>query len=193
MNKLPLFSILLCFALSCALSACQKTQTKPASTSTDSTVTQQPGTLQINNNSLTLAGTPNSDTVTITTTLFWKATPSASWIHLDTTQGTGSWQLVISADTNFTGAVQTGSVTLTPFSNSSAVSLNITVKQNTFNGWKQLSDNTAGLSTNAQPSLVYTYNGNLYFGSVLSSAIRCISAAARCWGSIRQMTTSSIA
>jgi hypothetical protein len=72
--------------------------------------------------------------------------------------------LVISVDTNFTGAVQTGSVTLTPFSNSPEVSINITVKQNTFNGWKQLSDNTAGLSTNAQPSLVYTYNGNLYFG-----------------------------
>lgn len=32
------------------------------------------------------------------------------------------------------------------------------------NGWRQLSDNTAGLSTNAQTSLIYTYNGNLYFG-----------------------------
>ena len=166
MNKLILYSILICFALSCALSACKKNETKPASTSTDTTVTPQQATFQINPNDvlLTLAGTPSSDTVTITTTLYWKATASASWIHLDTTQGTGTWPLVISVDTNFTGAVQTGSVTLTPFSNSPAVSLNITVKQNTFNGWKQLSDNTAGLSTNAQPSLVYTYNGNLYFG-----------------------------
>src|ERR1700678_2396982 len=165
MNKLILFSILICFTLSCALSACKKNDTRPASTSTDSTVTPQQATFQINPNDvlLTLAGTPSSDTVPITTTLYWKATASGSWIHLDTTQGSGPWPLVISVDTNFTGAVQTGSVTLTPFSNSPEVSINITVKQNTFNGWKQLSDNTAGLSTNAQPSLVYTYNGNLYF------------------------------
>lgn len=131
------------------------------------TLSQQ-GALQASSTSITLPGTPATDTITINTGLAWKAAASASWIHLDTTQGAGVYQLKISADTNRTGNVQTGTVTLTALNNSSVAPVTINVKQNAYvapiAGWIQLSDNTAGLNTNNQPSLIYTYNGTLYFG-----------------------------
>jgi hypothetical protein len=168
MKKLPPFSTLICLILGCAFSACVKNEARPTSTSTSDSTKSKTATLLVSDTSITLAGTPTTDTITINTSLSWKATASASWIHLDTTQGAGIHQLKISADTNHTGNVQTGTVTLTPLNNSSVPAITVNVKQNVFNtpvtGWQQLSDNTAGLSTNAQPSLVYTYNGNLYFG-----------------------------
>ena len=204
----------------------------------------QQGALQVSSNNAGLPGTPGTDVVIINTGLAWKAAASASWIHLDTTQGAGTYWLKISADTNRTGNVQNGTVTLTALNNSSVAPVTINVKQNafyalynfspltgpagsnitlngyfpstftvTFNGsssativshtatqivctvpanatsgyisvtipsvspalvstqqftvlnaWIQLSDNTAGLNTNNQPSLIYTYNGTLYFG-----------------------------
>jgi hypothetical protein len=229
--------------LSCIVFSCRKNDAKPALTLSDSTLQQD--SLQVGSTSITLAGTPATDTITVNTGLAWKATASASWIHLDTTQGAGVYRLKISADTNKTSNVLTGSVTLTSLNNGSVQPITVNVKQNAFyailsftpltgkigsnvtlNGyfppnftvtmnnssaativsqtatqvvftvpadataggyifvnipgvplpvvstqqftvssdWKQLSDNTAGLSTNNQPSLIYTYNGSLYYG-----------------------------
>ncbi|HEV2482761.1 MAG TPA: BACON domain-containing carbohydrate-binding protein [Puia sp.] len=92
----------------------------------------QQGSLQVSNANLTLGGAPVTDTVTINTDLAWKATPSASWIHLDTTQGAGISRLKISVDTNRTGSVQAGTVTLTPLNNSSAATVTINVKQDPY-------------------------------------------------------------
>jgi hypothetical protein len=231
------------FVLSCILFSCHKNEAKPVLTLSDST--PQQGSLQVSNTSITLAGTTVTDTITVNTSLSWKATASASWIHLDTTHGAGVYQLKISADTNKTGNTLTGSVTLTPLNNDTVQPITVNVKQNAFyailnfapltgkigtnvtlNGyfpanftvtmnnssaativshtatqvvftvpadataggyifinipgaplpvvstqqftvlsdWKKLSDSTAGLSTNNQPSLIYTYNGSLYYG-----------------------------
>ncbi|HVU97655.1 MAG TPA: BACON domain-containing carbohydrate-binding protein [Puia sp.] len=204
----------------------------------------QKGSLQVSGASITLDGTPTTDTVTVNTGLVWKAATSASWIRLDTTQAAGTYRLKISADTNRTGAAQSGTVTLTPVNNTSASAVTINVTQKPFyailnffplsgkagttitlNGyfppiftvtmnnssaatiishsaaqivctlpadatggylfvnipgvlpppvstqqftvlsdWKKLSDNSPGFSTNNQPSVVYPYGGNLYFG-----------------------------
>jgi len=206
----------------------------------------QKGSIQTDSTTATLAGTPSVDTISIMTGLAWKATPSASWIHVDTVQGAGSYKLKISADTNRTGADQKGTVTLSSLNNPSAGAVTINVTQKgyyailgfspmsgkkgatvTLNGyfpdnftvtmnasspativshtatqivctlpanatggyffvnipgilpppvskqqftiisnsdWKKLSDNSPGFSTNAQSAVVYTYNGNLYFG-----------------------------
>lgn len=204
----------------------------------------QKGSLQVISANITLPGTPFTDTVAISTGLAWKAAASASWIHLDTTQGAGTYRLKISADTNRTGASQSGTVTLTPLNSSGASAVTINVTQKAFyailnfsplsgklgstitiNGyfppsfsitmnnsspativshtatqvvctvpadatggylllnisgvlpppvstqqftllsdWKKLSAGSPGFSTNAQPSVTYTYNGNLYFG-----------------------------
>ena len=204
----------------------------------------QKGSLLVGSANITLTGTPATDTVTLSTNLAWKAAASASWIHLDTTQGAGTYRLKISADTNRTGADQNGTVTLTPLNSSGASAVTINVRQKAFyailnfsplsgkpgstitlagyfpsiftvtmnnsspativshsatqivctvpadatggylfvnisgvlpppvstqqftvlSDWKKLSDNSPGFSTNAQPSVVYTYAGNLYFG-----------------------------
>ena len=204
----------------------------------------QKGSLQVGVASINFAGTPGNDTVLINTGLAWKAAASASWIRLDTTQGAGVYKLNISVDTNRTGAVQNGTVTLTPLNNptASVITINVTQKAYyailnfsptsgklgstiTINGyfppsftvtmnnsspativshtatqivctvpadasggylfvnisgvlpppvstqqftvlsnWKKLSDNSPGFSANNQPSVVYTYAGNLYFG-----------------------------
>jgi hypothetical protein len=157
-------AVLCFFALTFFLFACIKNENHPTAVSSDST-TSAP--LQVSIASITLTGASAIDTVVINTSLSWKATASATWIHLDATQGTGVYKLKISADTNRTGNVQTGTVVLSVV-NSSASPDTINIRQNPFSapvdtGWIQLTTNS-GLSTNAQPSLIYTYNGTLYFG-----------------------------
>jgi hypothetical protein len=162
--KKTLTPALCCIALCVFLFACIKNESHPANTSTDSTTS---AALQLSVASVTLTGASAVDTVLINTTSSWKATASAAWIHLDATQGIGKYQLKISADTNRTGNTLTGTVILSVL-NSSAPSDTINIKQNAFSapidtGWVLLTTNS-GLSTNRQASLIYTYNGNLYYG-----------------------------
>jgi hypothetical protein len=142
-----------------------KNQAKQSSTGTtaDTTLVINQGSTQVS--SITLAGTAAVDTVTINTSMAWTAAASAAWIHLDATKGTGVYRLKISADTNLTGSVQTGTVTITATGNSNVSPVSISIKQNPYDtsAWIQLTANS-GLATNAQPGLTYTYNGSLYFG-----------------------------
>jgi hypothetical protein len=167
--KKNLASLAMCFsALSLLLSACIKNESHPAQTTSDSTQ------LQVSVTGVTLTGVSGTDTIVINTNLAWKATASAAWIHLDATQGTGKYDLKVSADTNRTGAIQTGTVVLS-IPNSSIPSSTVNITQNPYTappadtGWVQLTTNS-GLSTNAQTALIYTYNGTLYFGWVNSGS-----------------------
>ena len=163
-------SALAFFIFGSILSGCIKNEAKqPTKQSTaDSTLALEQGTLQVNN--ITLAGAPGVDTLTINTSMAWQAAASASWLHLDATKGTGVYQLKISADTNRTGNVLTGTVTITAAGNSSVSPVTLSVKQNPYHdtGWVQLTT-SSGLTTNAQPGLTFTYNGSLYFGWSLSN------------------------
>src|SRR5579859_1574843 len=130
----------------------------------------QQGALQVSNTSLTLKGTPVTDTLAINTGLAWKATASAGWIHLDTTQGAGSYRLKVSADTNRTGAPQSGTVTLTPLNNTSAAAITVNVTQSAYYAILSFSPLSGAVGS------TITLNG--YFPSSFSVTMNNSSAAA---------------
>ncbi len=83
--------------------SCDPTQTNPVE---QDTLTVSPASLEFE------AEDASSKLVYVTTNGEWKATPSASWIHMEKTSGTGKASLAVTVDAN-AGEDRTGSISVT--------------------------------------------------------------------------------
>ena len=128
--------------------SCDPTNKEPVPSDTD--------TLTVNPQSLTFKSgdsDKNGQYLNLTTTKDWTATPSATWIHLEKTSGTGNAALIVHVDPN-PGEDRTGSITV---KGSSTVTVSVTQKGKTvlvanpdpFDGNK--------LSSTTYQLLIYTF------------------------------------
>ena len=113
--KRTLISILASLAALLVLFSCDPTKNKQEP---QDTLTVSPASLEFE------AEDASSKLVYVTTEKDWTATPSASWIHMEKTSGTGKANLAVKVDAN-TGEDRTGSISV---KGSSTVSIAVTQK-----------------------------------------------------------------
>ena len=113
--KRTLISILASLAALLVLFSCDPTKNKQEP---QDTLTVSPASLEFE------AEDASSKLVYVTTEKDWTATPSASWIHMEKTSGTGKANLAVKVDAN-TGEDRSGSISV---KGSSTVSIAVTQK-----------------------------------------------------------------
>ncbi len=113
--KRTLISILASLAALLVLFSCDPTKNKPE---VQDTLTVSPASLDFE------AEDASTKLVYVTTEKDWTATPSASWIHMEKTSGTGKATLAVTVDTN-TGEDRSGSISV---KGSSTVSVAVSQK-----------------------------------------------------------------